>query len=159
MLSPATVTIRSGESVMFVNNHNRDHQMSSDPHPNHTDCPAINALATLGSGQSRATNALSTTRTWGVHDHLEDTNNSLKGSIIVQHGLLRTHATWARRDSRRRKPAIMAAGYEDTGSHRGLVPERRRVRWRRGLDARAIPMPSNPNVITISSGGLPHRKS
>ena len=84
VLSPATVTIRSGESVMFVNNHNRDHQMSSDPHPNHTDCPAINALATLGIGQSRATNALSTTRTCGVHDHLEDTNNSLKGSIIVQ---------------------------------------------------------------------------
>jgi plastocyanin len=84
VLSPATVTIRSGDSVMFVNNHNRDHQMSSDPHPNHTDCPAINALATLGVGQSRATNALSTTRTCGVHDHLEDTNNSLKGSIIVQ---------------------------------------------------------------------------
>ena len=84
VLSPATVTIRSGESVMFVNNHSRDHQMSSDPHPNHTDCPAINALATLGSGQSRATNALSTTRTCGVHDHLEDTNNSLKGRIIVQ---------------------------------------------------------------------------
>ena len=27
VLSPATVTISSGESVMFVNNHNRDHQM------------------------------------------------------------------------------------------------------------------------------------
>ncbi len=84
MLSPASVTINSGESVMFVNNHNRDHQMSSDPHPNHTDCPAINALATLGSGQSRATNALSTTRTCGFHDHLDDTNNNLKGSIIVR---------------------------------------------------------------------------
>jgi plastocyanin len=84
VLSPATVTIRSGESVMFVNNHNRDHQMASDPHPNHTDCPAINALNTLGAGQSRATNALSTTRTCGVHDHLEDTNNNLRGNIIVQ---------------------------------------------------------------------------
>ncbi len=80
VLSPATVTINSGESVMFVNNHNRDHQMASDPHPNHTDCPAINALATLGSGQSRATNALTTSRTCGVHDHLDDTNNSLKGT-------------------------------------------------------------------------------
>ena len=80
VLSPATVTIRSGESVMFVNNHSGDHQMASDPHPNHTDCPAI----TLGAGQSRATNALSTARTCGVHDHLNDTNNNLRGNIIVQ---------------------------------------------------------------------------
>jgi plastocyanin len=84
VLSPASVTINSGESVMFVNNHSGDHQMSSDPHPNHTDCPAINALFTLGPGQSRATNALSTSRTCGVHDHGDDTNNNLKGSIIVR---------------------------------------------------------------------------
>jgi plastocyanin len=84
VLSPSSVTISSGQSVMFVNNHNRDHQIASDPHPNHTDCPAINALNTLGAGQSRATNALSTTRTCGVHDHLEDTNTNLQGRIIVQ---------------------------------------------------------------------------
>jgi plastocyanin len=83
-VSPASVTINQGESVTFVNNHNRDHQMASDPHPNHTDCPAINALATLGSGQSRATNALTTSRTCGFHDHLNDTNNNLRGNIIIR---------------------------------------------------------------------------
>ena len=83
-VSPASVTINQGESVTFVNNHNRDHQMASDPHPNHTDCPAINALNTLGSGQTRSTNALTTSRTCGFHDHLDDTNNSLRGNIIIR---------------------------------------------------------------------------
>jgi plastocyanin len=83
-LSPATVTIRSGESVRFVNNHNRPHQMSSDPHPNHTDCPPINALATLDPGQSGQTNGLTTVRTCGIHDHLNDADPSLRGSITIQ---------------------------------------------------------------------------
>ena len=83
-LSPATVTIRAGESVRFVNNHNRDHQMSSDPHPNHTDCPPINALPTLAAGQSGQTNGLTTARTCGIHDHLNDADPTLRGSIIIQ---------------------------------------------------------------------------
>jgi plastocyanin len=84
VVSPASVTINSGESVMFANNHTTAHQIASDPHPNHTDCPAINALNTLGPSQSRATNALTTSRTCGFHDHLDDTNNNLKGSIIIR---------------------------------------------------------------------------
>jgi plastocyanin len=83
-VSPATVTINSGESVTFVNNHNRPHQMSSDPHPDHTDCPPINALGTLDIGQSRLTNALTTSRTCGFHDHLDDTNANLRGSIVIR---------------------------------------------------------------------------
>jgi plastocyanin len=84
VLTPSTVTINPGESVTFVNNHNRPHQMSSDPHPNHTDCPAINAVGTLDTGQSRSTNALTASRTCGIHDHLEDTNASLRGSIVIR---------------------------------------------------------------------------
>ncbi len=83
-LSPSSVTINSGESVRFVNSHNRTHQMASDPHPNHTDCPPINALPTLDPGQSGQTNALTTSRTCGVHDHLNDTTASLKGSIVIR---------------------------------------------------------------------------
>ena len=83
-VSPATVTINSGESVRFVNNHNRDHQMASDPHPNHTDCPAINTLPTLAAGQSGQTNALTTSRTCGFHDHLNDTDANLRGSIVIR---------------------------------------------------------------------------
>jgi plastocyanin len=84
VLTPKSVTINSGESVRFVNNHNTPHQMSSDPHPAHSDCPPINALPTLGAGQSGQTNALTTSRTCGIHDHLNDTNANLNGSIVVR---------------------------------------------------------------------------
>jgi plastocyanin len=83
-VSPATVTINSGESVRFVNSHNRPHQIASDPHPNHTDCPPINALPTLDAGQSGQTNALTTSRTCGFHDHLNDTDVNLRGSIVIR---------------------------------------------------------------------------
>jgi plastocyanin len=83
-VSPSTVTINPGESVTFINNHNQPHQMSSDPHPAHTDCPAINALGTLGSGQTALTNALTSSRTCGFHDHLNDTNAGLRGSIVIR---------------------------------------------------------------------------
>ena len=84
VLTPSTVTINSGESVRFVNNHNTPHQMSSNPHPAHTDCPPVNALPTLGQGQSGQTNGLTTPRTCGVHDHLNDTDQNLRGSIVVR---------------------------------------------------------------------------
>jgi plastocyanin len=83
-VSPASVTINSGESVTFVNNHTAPHEMTSDPHPAHTDCPAINAVGTLGAGQSRLTNALTTSRTCGFHDHLNDTNPNLRGTIVIR---------------------------------------------------------------------------
>jgi plastocyanin len=83
-VSPASVTINVGQSVTFVNNGARPHQMSSDPHPDHTDCPAMNPLGILTTGQSRTTNAFTTARTCGFHDHNEDTNNGLRGRIEVR---------------------------------------------------------------------------
>jgi len=83
-VSPATVTINNGESVMFVNSHNRPHQMASDPHPDHNQCPPINGAGTLDAGQSRATFAMTTSRTCGFHDHLDDTNASLRGTIVIR---------------------------------------------------------------------------
>lgn len=83
-VSPATVTINNGESVRFVNSHNRAHQMASDPHPAHTDCPAFSALPTLDAGQSGQTNAFTTSRNCGFHDHLLETDLTLKGNIVVR---------------------------------------------------------------------------
>jgi plastocyanin len=86
-ISPSSVTINSGESVTFVNNDMRagiSHNMSSDPHPAHSDCPAINALGVISPGTSRLTNALTTSRTCGFHDHNDDTNPNLKGTITVR---------------------------------------------------------------------------
>jgi len=82
-VSPATVTVAVGSTVTFVNNHNRQHDMNSDPHPEHTNCPALN-VGNLQPGQSRTSQNLNTARTCGFHDHNEPSNDALMGSVRVQ---------------------------------------------------------------------------
>lgn len=83
-VSPRSVTISVGQSVNFVNNDGGVRNVSSDPHPVHTDCPAINAVGNISNGQSRATNALTTARVCGFHHHDDPDNNNFKGSIDIR---------------------------------------------------------------------------
>ena len=83
-VSPASVSITVGQSVNFVNNDGTVRNVSSDPHPIHTDCPAINAVGNLSNGQSRATNALTTARVCGFHNHDFPDDNNFKGTIDVR---------------------------------------------------------------------------
>jgi plastocyanin len=83
-VSPASVTVSRGSRVTFVNNDTRVHDMESNPHPVHTDCPEINQVGLISPGQSRQTGALNTVRTCGYHDHDQDTVTSLQGTITIQ---------------------------------------------------------------------------
>jgi plastocyanin len=83
-VSPSTVTITRGGRVTFVNNHTRAHDMSSDPHPEHTDCPEMAAVGFLSPGQSRTSSNFNTARNCGFHDHNEPDTAALKGRIIIQ---------------------------------------------------------------------------
>ena len=83
-VSPATVTIAPGGRVTFVNNHNQAHDMSSDPHPEHTQCPEINSVGFLTAGQTRTTGNLNTARTCGFHAHNLPDSAGLQGRIIIQ---------------------------------------------------------------------------
>jgi plastocyanin len=83
VVSPSSVTVAPGQRVTFVNNDTRPHDMASDPHPAHTDCPAVN-VGFLQPGQSGTTQNLNTVRTCGFHDHNQDTNTSLQGTIRIQ---------------------------------------------------------------------------
>jgi plastocyanin len=83
-VSPAQVTIAVGGRVTFVNNHNLPHDMSSDPHPEHTDCPPMAQVGFLTSGQSRTSGNFNTARTCGFHDHNLPENTGLQGRIIIQ---------------------------------------------------------------------------
>jgi hypothetical protein len=78
-----SVTINAGQSVTFVNNDSRARNMNSDPHPVHTDCPALN-VGILSPGQSRTSNALTTARTCGFHDHDDPDNGSVRGQVTVR---------------------------------------------------------------------------
>jgi plastocyanin len=83
-VSPESVTISIGGTVTFVNNDTTFHEMQSNPHPIHTDCPPLNAVGILGAGQSRSTGAFTTARTCGYHDHLRDSDTSFQGTIVIQ---------------------------------------------------------------------------
>jgi len=83
-VTPATVTIAVGGRVTFVNNHNIPHDMSSDPHPEHTDCPQMEQVGFLTAGQSKTSGNFNTARTCGFHDHNQETNTALQGRIVIQ---------------------------------------------------------------------------
>lgn len=83
-VSPSSVTITRGGRVTFVNNHSRSHDMQSDPHPEHTDCPELAAVGFLSPGQSRTSSNFNTARTCGFHDHNEPDTAALRGRITIQ---------------------------------------------------------------------------
>jgi len=83
-VTPADIQVTRGSRVTFVNQHASPHDMTSDPHPTHTNCPEINQVGNLFSGQSRQTGAFDTARRCGFHDHGEPENGRLQGSITVQ---------------------------------------------------------------------------
>jgi plastocyanin len=82
--SPRAITVSAGSRVTFVNNDSRAHDMASNPHPAHTDCPAMNDVGFLQPGQSRQTGNLNTPRTCGYHDHNLPADTSLQGTITIQ---------------------------------------------------------------------------
>lgn len=83
-VSPKEVQVAVGGRVTFRNQDSAFHEMSSDPHPLHTDCPEINSVGALNPGTSGQTAAFTRARTCTYHDHGQDTNRALQGSIVVR---------------------------------------------------------------------------
>lgn len=83
-VSPSSVTISRGGRVTMINNDSRSHDMSSDPHPEHTQCTEINQIGFLTAGQQRTSGNFNTARTCSFHDHNLPDNAGLKGTIIIQ---------------------------------------------------------------------------
>jgi hypothetical protein len=82
--SPRTLIVPRGSQVTFINNDVLPHQMYSDPHPEHTDCPEFDSVGSLSPGHTRSTTNLVTTRTCNFHDHLNFSNSTLRGSVQIQ---------------------------------------------------------------------------
>ena len=83
-VSPSSVTIAPGGRVTMINNDSRSHDMASDPHPEHTQCPEINQIGFLTPGQSRTSGNFNTARSCGFHDHNLPDNTGLQGRIVIQ---------------------------------------------------------------------------
>jgi plastocyanin len=83
-VSPKSLTVAPGTRVTFTNNDTRIHDMESNPHPEHTDCPEINLVGFLTPGTTKLTGNLNTVRTCGFHDHDQFENRNLQGTIVIQ---------------------------------------------------------------------------
>src|SRR5262245_58083534 len=81
---PTSLTVGRGTRVTFINNDGRAHEMTSNPHPEHTDCPELNQVGHLEPGQQRDSGNLNVARTCGFHDHINDQNRNLQGSVRIQ---------------------------------------------------------------------------
>ena len=82
-VTPTALVITVGERVVFVNADQVDHDMASDQHPTHLDCPAINQAGYLRPSESRETGNFVRVETCEFHDHLNAGSASLTGRIIV----------------------------------------------------------------------------
>jgi hypothetical protein len=75
--------IAAGERLRVTNNDSRAHQIMSTPHLVHTDCPGLNAIGTLGPGQSGMSDPLTSARGCGFHDHLNPDDDKFRGQVLV----------------------------------------------------------------------------
>lgn len=76
---PSSVTVKSGDTVTWVNEDSTQHLVASDPHPTHTDLPGLQS-GSLSQGQSY-TFTFVKVGTFGYHCHLHP---SMKGTVVVQ---------------------------------------------------------------------------
>jgi plastocyanin len=83
-VTPKNLQVSPGTQVTFVNNDTGTHDMASNPHPDHTDCPAINQVGIIVPGQSKQTGNLNVVRTCGYHDHDDAQNTKWQGQITIQ---------------------------------------------------------------------------
>ena len=80
--TPKSVTVPVGSRVNFDNQSGNNIEISSDPHPIHTDCPALN-LGAMRNGQVGQTGALNVARTCSYHDHGRPDDVRWQGSIVI----------------------------------------------------------------------------
>jgi plastocyanin len=83
-ICPSALTVSRGTQITILNSDSRTHDMASDPHPEHTDCPELNQTGFLNPGQSRQSGNLNTARRCGLHDHSSPDTAALKATITIQ---------------------------------------------------------------------------
>ena len=83
-ICPQAITVTRGTQLTIMNQDSKTHEMTSDPHPEHTQCPELNQIGFLNTGQQRSSGNLNTARTCGLHDHGDPDRSSLKATITIQ---------------------------------------------------------------------------
>ena len=84
-VSPQELQISVGQQVMIVNNGASIHEIQSNMHETHGDCPPMNTPGVLNPGQSGLTGAFTLAGSCGFHDHQNPPpgNDSFQGFVLV----------------------------------------------------------------------------
>jgi hypothetical protein len=82
--SPRAIEIPVGGRLTIINNDGAAHDMTSDPHPSHEDCPPLNDIGFLNPGQRRTSGNLVEARVCGMHDHLHPLATSLQLRLTIK---------------------------------------------------------------------------
>lgn len=78
--SPASLTVKAGDTVTFKNDSSKMMWVASTPHPTHTDLPGFDGLKGIANGETYSY-TFAKMGTWKFHNHLFPKDG---GSIIVQ---------------------------------------------------------------------------
>lgn len=78
--SPATVTVKKGTTVKFINKSDGQMEVASNPHPIHTDYPGFDQYKSAQKGQMEYDFTFEKVGTWGYHNHLNPTDT---GTVVV----------------------------------------------------------------------------
>jgi hypothetical protein len=82
--SPRALDIPLGGRLTIINHDTVAHDMGSDPHPFHEDCPPLNDIGYLNPGQQRTSGNLVEARVCGMHDHLRPLATSLQLRLTIK---------------------------------------------------------------------------
>lgn len=77
--SPATTTVKAGDTLAIKNNGTAQLSMHSDPHPEHTDDADLN-VGDVAPGQTK-TFKVTKTGSFGIHNHLKPSDSA---TIVIQ---------------------------------------------------------------------------
>jgi len=83
-MTPLEITINVGQSVTFVNNDTRVHDLVGGLDPSRPDCPEIAEAGFLTPGQRRDTGVFTAAGRCEYHDHTMLSVAAFQGSIIIR---------------------------------------------------------------------------
>ena len=83
-MNPLEITIAVGQTVTFVNNDTRPHDVTGGVDPDHPECPEVFVAGFVTPGQARQTGVFTTARTCEYHDHAALGVPAFQGRIIIR---------------------------------------------------------------------------
>lgn len=78
---PATLTIKKGTRVIWLNQDTKLHKVASDPFPNDSDLPLLNSANPLGAAEGQYNYTFNTKGEFKYHD---DLNPAMGGTVVVE---------------------------------------------------------------------------